>query len=631
MSKTLKSTMLTIFAFPLFLFLGVPVAQAQKEVFSCPDGGCSVFKAGDFCKSGEEYRYIEGCVIKKKKYVLKHRRATPQELIQAGIYKENVTIVDVGKTTPGQGDNDNENGGSGNESSCRCHYSWCHYLCRKSSTGVSGDYCEHLEAIGDMKEDRLKDLKGAQKPVDRNSDYLSECRDACATLALDVNSSCYYSRNKNINEPSEFCLYLTDTEKAQLNSGCNNVTGTKSNSDLCNAILNHSKCAKELSALTTDNFDCGNNQATYAVIDYAKEKVRIEADYLFIRDLEARTKCPFDKDNLEKDIKTYTEDKFSVSCVQQLAEECFNQTGGNGSGDCVDCGNGGGYDEYEEIIRRREITEILRQQGYCTYGPCPYGVSKAAQIIGAIGSIGVPIGLGVMNLVMNQRGLDACLQAYNMQVQQATAVGLPPQNPMCGMGGFGMGGFGGGWGGGFPGIGGGINIGGGIGFPGIGIGGGIGVGGGGGIYGYPGGGGGWGGGFPGGGMYGYPNVNMYGIPTIGGGGGMNIQQQLYDNQLRMQELAMMNMVNQTGAGMGYNNNMYMPGYGTAPYYGMGNMGYGYPGMYSGVNAGAGVSFNAGAGFNIGAGAGAGGGWNPYGGYGGYGGNCGYGVSYLGGC
>jgi hypothetical protein len=144
-------------------------------------------------------------------------------------------------------------------------------------------------------------------------------------------------------------------------------------------------------------------------------------------------------------------------------------------------------------------------------------------------------------------------------------------------------------------------------------------------------------GFPGmmGGMggVGFPGMmGGMGYPGMMGGNMMSMQQQLMDNGSRMQELAAMNLVNQAGYGMGYNQNMYMNGYGYAPYYGMGAMSSMYPGMYSspygnmygsgmpGIYAGINLplpSFN----FNASLGGGMGNYYN-YGSYGNYGG-CGY--------
>jgi hypothetical protein len=255
--------------------------------------------------------------------------------------------------------------------------------------------------------------------------------------------------------------------------------------------------------------------------------------------------------------------------------------------------------------------------GVCIYGNCNNGgVSKAAQIISAIGGIGVPLGLGFMNMSMQNRSLNACISTYSQQVEVAKAVGLPPQASQCGlaygMGGMGMGGMGmGGMGMGMPGMGMGM----GMGMPGMGIGMGVGLG--------------MGMGMPGmgmgmspygmmgmGGMY-NPMMGMYGN-AMGSmqGNMMGVQQQMYNSQLQMQQMAAQNMVLQnsmySGGGMGMMGSM-----GMSPYYGMGSMGMGMGGMGMG---GMGYGYNpyasSGFGLNISAGLNLGTGYNPYSMYGG---------------
>ncbi|MBS1957950.1 MAG: hypothetical protein JST80_00620 [Bdellovibrionales bacterium] len=301
--------------------------------------------------------------------------------------------------------------------------------------------------------------------------------------------------------------------------------------------------------------------------------------------------------------------------------------------------------------------------GGCQYGyGCSGGVSKAAQMISAIGGVAVPLGLGIMNMAMWNKGFNTCNSMYGKALEVSKTVGLPPPAPSCG----GMGGFGGGFGG--IGMGGGLN---GMGMMGMnpygmggmynpygmglngGISAGIGLGFGTGMPGMynPYGSGVYGG--LGGGLYG--GINPYGMGGMGMGmGGMGmmnpyanqygVQQQMMDAQMRMQQMANQNMVLQQSQMMGgmYGQMGGMYGMTGSPYFNMGayggvnpymngsvmgnftmnpwayvNSGMMNPYMYGG--GGAGISGGISAGLNLGFGTGYNtGGMNPYAMYGNYG-------------
>jgi hypothetical protein len=334
-------------------------------------------------------------------------------------------------------------------------------------------------------------------------------------------------------------------------------------------------------------------------------------------------------------------EKAGDSCAKALADASDNISNSPRDGYCPTCGTGrpGGGGSTGG--------GATADGGTCVLGNC--GVSKAAQIIGAIGNIGVPLGLGFMNMSMQNRSLNACISTYAQQVEVAKTVGLPPQASQCGlaygmgMGGFGgglggQGGFGGGLGGMYPGMGGfggQGGFGGGLGgmYPGVG-----GVGGG--IYGGFGGQGGFGqggfgqGGFGQGGMYPGIGGGMYGgIGGMGmnGMGGMNngmggmygnalgsaqgnmmgVQQQMYTAQMQMQQMAAQNMVLQGSMGSGMGGSMYGMGMGGMGMGGMGMGGMGGAGYGYNPYASPGFGLNFSAGLNLGGSLGGGGGYNPY--------------------
>ena len=340
-------------------------------------------------------------------------------------------------------------------------------------------------------------------------------------------------------------------------------------------------------------------------------------------------------------------DTCSADCLQKALDGCPNilaqaeVEANRRPSYCPDCGvNGNG-----------------QGGGQCAYGNCG-GVSKAAQIIAALGGPVSSIAGGLINMSIANNGLSACTSSYSQYLNVMTNVGMSPQGPMCGgmmgmgggfsgslgmgqmgingMGGgmynpYGMGGMGGmgmnggmynpyGMGG-MGGMGNGIGINAGINLGLGGMGGGMynpygggmyggGMGMGGGINPYIMGGG-IGGGMYGGGMGGGMYNPMMGGGMYGGGmgGGMGVQTQMYNAQLQMQQNAAQQVAIQNSMMNGYNNGSSM--------YGMGNMGQSpYYGMGGGNMYGGGMGMGTGYGY---------GNYNPYG-SGMYGGGNGLGFS-----
>ncbi len=508
---------------------------------------------------------------------------------------------------------------------------------------------------------------------------LKDCRKDCLRIAVeDDKNACHHS--KVFKRTADFCSFLTLNDKdfwlqdflKKNVTGQDDCTTAINNPDprdetkACGELLRNDSCASQI---TGPGFKCDQKDKIIAYDQAARELDELDKRRAA---LDGPTKKGYCNVSCGKDATSAwsNRDSHSLKCLIDIQSSCADAIDRAqarvDSNICVNC------------------NAANQQANMCLYGPCGGGVSKAAQIISAIGSIGVPIGLGLMNMSMYNRGLQACVAMYNSQVSQSQTVGLPPQNPSCGSGGFGMGGFMGGMGGfGMPGMGGfgmpGMGMGG-FGMPGMGMGGfgmpGMGMGG----FGMPGMGMGGGMGFPGiginagiglgggmggmGGMGMFPGMGMPGMMGMGGMGmnpmvgnmmasqqnAMGIQQQMMGYQSAMQEMAAQNMILQStgmmGMGMGGQFGM---GY---PYFGMGGSGMGgfggmggmgvpgyaggmfYPGMggMGGLGGMGGFSLpgiNINAGLNLGGfGAGAYGGFGGMGGFGGYnpymygGGGCG---------
>jgi hypothetical protein len=570
----------------------------------------------------------------------------------------------------------------------------------------------------------VKDNKEAKKKFKA---ALDGCHDKCVKSALSTSSSssCHFSKMTNPLTSDEFCAYLS---KADFNSSngwvndfktkitpaptatpqptgtpivkkdrrgrvisktqpmtqppfpptgpsiCENKLEQENPGAVCALLVagGNSDC---LSYLSDGNLGCADSE--FAAWIKAKDNEKAQSQRLDDLSLpETTVDCTFARiEDINKatfDAKRYS----SVPCLTRLVASCHEWldpylTKSN-SNDCADC--------QTNAQQQALINAMIAQQRLCLTGTCG-GPSKAAQIIGAIGGIGVPIGLGLMGLNAYKYGLNSCVSMYNTQMAWASNAGQPPQSPTCGTGGFGMGGFSPlfsmGMGGLYGGMNGGLNGGLNFGFNpmlNLGLGGGfnLGLGGGfnpmmgGGMYGgfNPMMGGGMYGGFNpmmGGGMYGGFNPMMGGgfnpmmgggfNPMMGGGNGlMGIQQQMMDAQMRMQALAGQRMsyqngmmMGQTGMYAGMNPNMggmyggYNPMMGGNLYGGynpmMGGSMYGYP--QTGLNVNAGLNLNLGGGLNFGGNPYGYGGYNPYsyGGYnpyqygmGGMGGGCGFYVS-----
>ena len=591
-------------------------------------------------------------------------------------------------------------------------------------------------ALRDQTAEQAKADKAVKENAEAKKKFraaLDGCHDKCVKSALSTSasSSCHFSKMTNPLAADDFCAYLSKADFSGSNGWTNDFkskitpaptatpqpTGTPTRKkvrgrwvtvtptpyptttpfpptgpSICEnkleqenpgavcALLVSNGSSDCLSYLSDGNLGCAD--AEFAAWIKAKDGEKDQIKRLETLNLpETTVDCTFARiEDINKstfDAKRYS----SVPCLTRLVASCHDWldpylTKSN-TNDCADC--------QANAQQQALINAMIAQQRLCLTGTCG-GPSKAAQIIGAIGGIGVPIGLGLMGLNAYKYGLNSCVSMYNTQMAWASNAGQPPQSPTCGTGGFGMGGFSplfsmgmgglyGGMNGGFNmgfnpmmnlGLGGGINMG----FNpmmNLGLGGGLnlGLGGGfnpmmnGGMYGgfNPMMNGGMNGGFNPmmnggmyGGMYGGYNPMMMG----GGNGLMGIQQQMMDAQMRMQALAGQSMsyqngmmMGQTGMYAGMSPNMggmyggYNPMMNGGMYGGynpmMGGSMYGYP--QTGLNVNAGLNLNLGGGLNFGGNPYGYGGYNPYqygGQYGGYnpyqygtggmGGGCGFYVS-----
>ena len=431
------------------------------------------------------------------------------------------------------------------------------------------DYAKQREKERDQLNDDIKryrctssDCVNIDKLKADRDQALKDCRKDCLRVAVeDDKNACHHS--KVFKRPADFCSFLTLNDKdfwlqdflkknATGQDDCTtaiNSTEPRDDTKACGELLRNDACS---SHLTGPDFKCDQKDKIIAYNNAARELDELDKRRAA---LEGPTKKGYCTVSTGKDATAAwsNRDSHSLKCLIDIQSSCSDAIDRAqarvDSNICVNCN-----------------AANQQQANMCLYGPCGGGVSKAAQIISAIGSIGVPIGLGLMNMSMYNRGIQACVAMYNSQVSQGQTVGLPPQNPNCGTGGFGMGGFMGGLGGmgGFPGMGG-------MGFPGMGGMGFPGMGG----MGFPG----MGGmGFPG---MGFPGMMGMGMPGIGINAGIGLGGMMGMGMPGMMGMGMPGMM---GMGMPGMMGMGMPGMMGMGMPGM--MGMGMPGI--GINAGIGL-------------------------------------------
>jgi len=525
-----------------------------------------------------------------------------------------------------------------------------------------GGVSDQLDAMNAKKEDlekQVKDLSSGmddlQKAVDAALAKVSaNCRDQCITLATAGDGPCGLPPkviagllSKDDLNNGTVTTYFSQPGQSGSQSDLVAAIGARSadqvKGDICGVVLGKDGKAgcvedvKKNGMVGCDGFHDWLDAAN-ALDTKTKALAQAKADLDKLNQAAA--------DNCA--IKTYVDaqhwdgklDTASVACVEKMYSTCPTALAqydvrDNGNGNCVNCGqNGGGGGVYTTGGGNGQVViqsgggqgggggiSTQGQGSYCIYGPCT--TSKAAQIISAIGGIGVPLGLGLMNMSMQNRSLNACVSNYAQMIELSSHVGLPPQASNCGlsygmssMGGMGMGGMGMGMGSMYPSM---YPAGGmGMGMSGMGLYGSLGLGMGsmgmgmGSMYPsmYPAGGMGMGMGSM------YPsmmgNMGMMGMygNAMGAmqGNMMGVQQQMYNAQLQMQHMAAQNMALQNGmygGGMGMGMGMTGMGMYGYPYYGMSGM-YNPYSMYGGNGLSGSFGLNLNLGGNLG-----GGYYNPY--------------------
>ncbi len=457
------------------------------------------------------------------------------------------------------------------------------------------DYAKQREKERDQLNDDIKryrctgsDCVNIDKLKADRDQALKDCRKDCLRIAVeDDKNACHHS--KVFKRTADFCSFLTLNDKdfwlqdflKKNATGQDDCTTAINNPDsrdetkACGELLRNDSCASQI---TGPSFKCDQKDKIIAYDHAARELDELDKRRAA---LDGPTKKGYCNVSGAKDATAAwsNRDSHSLKCLIDIQSSCSDAIDRAqarvDSNICVNCNAGS------------------QQANTCLYGPCGGGVSKAAQIISAIGSIGVPIGLGLMNMSMYNRGLQACVAMYNSQVTQGQAVGLPPQNPNCGTGGFGMGGFMGGMGGmGFPGMGGF-----GMGFPGMG---GFGMGMPGMMgMGFPGMGG-FGMGMPGIGINAGIGLGMgMGMPGIGLGMGMGMPGMMGMGMPGMMGMGMPGMMGMGMPGIGLGMGMGMPGIGLGMGMGMPGIGLGMGMGMPGIGLGMGGGFPGMGGFGMG--------------------------------
>jgi|GEM_PF-2728046 len=528
-----------------------------------------------------------------------------------------------------------------------------------------GGVPDQLDAMAQKKKDleaQVKDLSSGMSDLQKAVDdalakVATNCRAQCITLAMTQDGACALppsviapllsKDDLNSSQGSVISTYYSEGSQSQVIADITSRSADQVKGNICSVVLGKdgkTGCLDDVKKNGMVGCDGFHDWLEASNALDAKQKALAQAQ----ADLDKLNQAA--ADNCA--IKTYADakrwdgklDTASVACVEKMYNTCPTALAqydvrDSGSGNCANCGQDGGGGVYTNGGGNGQVViqggsgggaggGNINGQGqgsFCVYGPCTS--SKAAQIISAIGGIGVPLGLGFMNMSMQNRALNACVSNYSQMIEVSKAVGLPPSASSCGLsygmsGMSGIGSMGGMYGsmgsmypsmypaGGMSGMGMGLygSLGLGMGMGNMGMGN-MGMTGMGSMYPsmYP------AGGMSGMGMYGMGNMGMMGMygNAMGSmqGNMMGVQQQMYNAQLQMQQMAAQNMVLQNSmyggmGGMGMSG-MGMYGY---PYYGMSGS-YNPYGMYG--NYGNGLNGSFGLNLNLGGSLGNSGYYNPY--------------------
>ncbi len=363
----------------------------------------------------------------------------------------------------------------------------------KADLAIIGPFCDGLPAKIDESADDLKttdeaivkvqgELDDLKKDLDEKRKGLN-CADSCKeTLtkkgnysrldsndkAKNDNNDCYKAPNKSL-----AALHFTaDEYSAATSGGVQSDVGKwlvdskvqasdfKINVSACVAIFptaekaldsTSNKCLDDIFDKNKDGKYTGLNM--YFTMNGCSEaedwmnayndliaKQKVLAELTARKDkLTSRDKCKI------KSVADADDDKWKGSgtaCLESLKDSCTTTidalialANNPNNGRCLEC-----------------EAQQAQMNGMCMmFGTC--GMSKAAQVIGAIGGIVTPLAGGLMNMSMYNSGLAACMTMYSDHLNVAQQIGQPPSAPGCG----GMMGMGGGFGGGMGGMGGMMN------------------------------------------------------------------------------------------------------------------------------------------------------------------------------
>ncbi len=276
------------------------------------------------------------------------------------------------------------------------------------------------------------------------------CRTEYLNFVLDPTgtSACSW-KNLGVSDQTTFCQYLAVSDEGDADGGHNTdiqssgnvhsfIGSFSGNQDACTqAIGKRATPDDQLFALMMKNKGCaaelakkqdGNELGCQALVDFVADQREYQNALANKKTLTAKAdnnKCAVNRATDAKKFNEMDLGTLSVDCLTNVSSTCdvalvnaARVLAALPPAYCAECNQRGG------------------QGGYNT------GVSKAAQILGAVGSFAAPLGLGLMNMISYNKGLKACVDTYNTQVAQASVVGLPPQASNCGIQ-AGLGGYGG--------------------------------------------------------------------------------------------------------------------------------------------------------------------------------------------
>ena len=258
------------------------------------------------------------------------------------------------------------------------------------------------------------------------------CHDACIDFALGQNGFNYSTCKIT---PTDLCSYLQSGDSAKIGTVTCTDLAKQTNvntSAVCDLVFSKSGCIDDVKAEKVRTLPSTCNAefaawkakvAAWSVADQAVASAQVDLDTATktlkeTNDAKLANKvCSIDYltslKAQEKDGYLRCTSKSIINaasrCERALADAQSDIN--NNLKYCATCGNG---------------------TGTCAYGACR-GVSTTAQILGAVLPSVAQLGLGFMNMSMQNKSLQACMSNNAALIEQGRVVGTPPQTNPCGV------------------------------------------------------------------------------------------------------------------------------------------------------------------------------------------------------